>query len=239
MKRSLSLLLSLVTLATVGGVYKLMNAPIQIIHSSASCPVGDATIDAQEIEVLGTHRWDNGLIVVLYSALCPPKDGRSALERVLGHQFVRRDGLNWQVSSRDSYSINNSQDSSEKLIEYRVSQSKSKASSTQTSFQIFPFSQAAQIDRYTLVYGRILSPEVVAVEATFDDGQIVRASRDAKTFALLSNNSAHICELRVFGTGNQILRREDLAPPSHLWMPRHLVQHQTASPQCLPYSHQA
>lgn len=237
MKRSLSLLLGLVALATVGGLYKVItNAPIQVVQDSVLCPTSNTTTEAQEIEVLGTYHWEKG-VIVLYSALCPTASGKASLQRIFGHEVVKRDGLNWQVSSRDSYSINSSQGSAEKLIEYRISQSTRPTSSPQTTFRVFSSRNQSQGDRYTLVYGQILSPQVAAIEATFDNGQVVRASGDAKTFALLSANSSRICELRIFGKDNQILRKEDLAPPSRLWMPKRLVQHPTTSHQCLPYSY--
>lgn len=173
----------------------------------------------QDVEILGTYRWAKG-VVVLYSALCTPENSLGEMQRVFGHQVVKREGMNWQVSSSDSYSISNPQQSAEKLIEYGVSQA-----------------QETGGDRYTILYGQFLTSKVATIEATFDNGQTLRDDGKRKAFALIAPGATQVCELRILGPDQQILRQEDLRRPNSLKLPRRLVSQPTRSPsRCLPWS---
>jgi hypothetical protein len=147
-------------------------------------------------------------VIVLYSALCA-EDAKGKLQRVLGHQVVKRDGMNWQVSSSDSYSISNPKQASERLIEYGISQAKE-----------------TNGDRYTILYGQFLTPKVSTIEATFDNGQVLRDDGKSKAFALISGGAASVCELRILGPDNQLLRRENLSRPDSLAVPKRLVNNE-------------
>jgi len=204
MKRSHTFLIGLVSLASIGGTLMLLKpTPAQVIHQNVSCPTTGAT-DAKDVQVLSTHRWAKGMIV-LYSALCA-ENAKGKLQRVFGHQVVKREGMNWQVSSSDSYSISNPKQASERLIEYGVSQAKETGG-----------------DRYTILYGQFLTPKVSAVEVTFDNGQVLRDDGKSKAFALISSGAASVCELRILGPDNQLLRRENLSRPNSLALPKRLV----------------
>jgi hypothetical protein len=221
MKRSRLLLFGWLSLALCGSVYAWMETtPDQVIHQSVTCPATESA-DAKEVQILGTYRWAKGM-VVLYSALCTENNVLGDKQRVLGHQVVKRQGMNWQVSSSDSYSVSNPKQSAEKLIEYGISQAQEKGG-----------------DRYTILYGQFLTPKVSTIEATFDNGLVLRDDGKGKAFALIAPSATSVCELRLFGPDNQLLRREDLSRPNPLVRPNKLVtdQHPLAA-RCLPVSNQ-
>lgn len=174
MKRLLTCLVGLVTLTTSGCMYALLtDTPTRVIHRSVACPTTDKA-KAKGFQVLSTHRWSKG-VIVLYSALCPGGDTKTSMQQVFGHQVVKRNGMNWQVSSSHSYGIRKAKKPSEKLIEYGISQTKSAEGN----------SQNGEAERYTILYGQMLTPKVAAVEATFDNGQILRDNGKSGVFALI------------------------------------------------------
>jgi len=203
-----------------GGVFAWYEmTPDQVIHQSVSCPT-TGSANPKEVQILGTYRWKKG-VVILYSALCTSNNAFGEMQRVLGHQVVKREGMNWQVSSSDSYSVSNPKKSAEKLIEYGVSQAREESG-----------------DRYTILYGQFLNSHVSTVEATFDNGQVLRDEGKGKAFALIAPGAASVCELRVLGPDNQLLRREDLSRPNLFDLPRKLVSQQRQTSRCLPTSQQ-
>ncbi len=220
MKRSRLFLFGWLSLALCGSVYAWMETtPDQVIHQSVTCPAAGGA-DAKDVQVLGTYRWAKG-VVVLYSALCS-NTMQDTKQRVLGHQVVKREGMNWQVSSSDSYRVSNPKQSAEKLIEYGISQAQEKNG-----------------DRYTILYGQFLTPKVSTVEATFDNGQVLQAEGKGKAFALIAPGATSVCELRVLGADHQLLRREDLGRPNPLALPKRLVSHsRSLTSRCLPVSNQ-
>jgi hypothetical protein len=60
---------------------------------------------------------------------------------------------------------------------------------------------------YALVFGRILDPQVVAVEATFDDKQTLRGEPAEKNFAIVAPGAGAVCELRVLGSDDQLFKQ--------------------------------
>ncbi len=213
--------------STTGCVYAwLTDTPTRVIHQHVACPTtGEKAV--QGFQVLGTHRWAKG-VIVLYSAMCPTNDGKASTQRVFGHQVMKRDGMGWQVSSGDSFGTEDrpkktDQKTAEQLIDYGVSRSKPEES-----------------DRYLILYGQILNPKVGAVEATFNNGQVLRDSGSDGAFALVAPDATGICELRILGTDNQILRKDELAKPKPdpMNLPNRLVQDESPSFRCLPTARQ-
>jgi len=223
MKRLLTCLAGLMMVSTTGCVYAWLNdAPTRVIHQNVACPTTGEKV-AKGFQVLGTHRWSKG-VIVLYSAMCPTKDGRAGTQRVFGHQVMKRDGMGWQVSSGDSFGIEDSakstgQRTTEQLIDYGVSRSQLEGS-----------------DRYLILYGQILNPRVAAVEVTFNNGQVLRDQGVDGAFALVSPGATGICELRILGRDNQILRKDELSKPkpNSLNLPNKLVKDTSAKFGCLP-----
>ncbi|MBD2021860.1 hypothetical protein H6F43_16895 [Leptolyngbya sp. FACHB-36] len=170
-------------------------APDKAVYQQISCPKNGQK--AQSYQVLSTQKWSRG-VVVLYSALCPTGNQMPA-RRVFGHKVVERNGMNWQVSGSDSFRTKPTSAKSERLIDYSISQS-----------------TAQSRDRYAILYGQIIATKVVAVEATFDNGQILRDEGSNGVFALVSPGATGVCEVRIFGNDNQILQQDDLALPRRL-----------------------
>lgn len=217
MKRSLTCLIGLVSLTTTAafGCFYLSFlfpvSPSATVRVNVPCsPQGKA--QAEQVQVLSTHRWSQG-VVVLYSALCPSPN-KTQLQPIFGHQVVKQQGTTWQVSGSDSYGTEKAETASEKLVHYSISKSVSQGS-----------------DRYTILYGQVLKPKVTAVEATFDNGKILRDESGNGVFGLISPGSTAVCELRVLGVDNQILQREDLTLPAGL--------SQKKSSRCWPNSRQS
>jgi hypothetical protein len=206
MKRLLTCLIGFFALAvsghTVSFLVKLrQHAAItllskEMMYQSVACPQNQKA-KAKGLQVLSTHQWSQG-VVVLYSAVCPGKTHQEPMQRVIGHKVVKRNGMHWQLSGSDSYGIQTNAPVSERLVEYSISKS----------------SESGR-DRYAILYGQVLKAKVTAVEATFDNGQVVRGRGDEGVFALLSPGATAICELRVIGNDNQILKQEDLAHFPH------------------------
>jgi hypothetical protein len=217
MKRSLTCLVGLVSLtaAAAFGCYLLSTqfpvADRSTVRLPVPCPPQDRA-QAEQVQVLSTHRWSQG-VVVLYSALCP-SGNKAQLQPIFGHQVVTQAGKSWQVSGSGSYGTEQSATAADRLVDYSVSKSISRGN-----------------DRYTILYGQILKPKVTAVEASFDNGQILRDDSGKGVFALISPGSRAVCELRVFGPDNQILQQENLT------LPRQFAP--TKSSRCLPATRQS
>ncbi len=233
MKWLLTCLVGVITLTTSGCVYALLtDTPVKVIHRNVACPTMGKS-QAKEFQVLGTHRWSKG-VIVLYSALCPTNDAKSSLQRVFGHQVVKRDGMNWQVSSSASYGMNSNTQASEKLIEYGTSKFKEVSDTHAGPGK----TESGKTERYTILYGQILTPKVTAVEVTFDNGRVMRDEGLEGAFALVSPGSAGVCELRILGADNQILRKEYLSAPDPLDQPKRLVSDRPNTSSCLRPTHQ-
>lgn len=192
----------------------LTDTPKNAIEQAVSCPLG-ATVKAEQFKILSTQSWPQG-VVVLYSAFCPTADVKTPLQQVFGHKIVKRNGMAWQISGSGSYGAEN-ESAPARLVEYGISRSTGKHQASST---------AQDKESYTILYGRVLKPNVVAVEATFDNGKTIRDESTNGVFALLSAGATGVCALRVLGADNQILRQEDLVV-------QQLAQAKQAT-QCLP-----
>lgn len=198
----------------------LTATPKDLIDQTVSCPT-DEKAKAEGFKVLSTQTWSQG-VIVLYTAFCPTDNAKTTMRPVFGHKVVKRNGTTWQVSGSDSYGTESKSAPSEQLVEYGISRSSNQRSANIPSYHEEP---------YTILYGRVLKPNVVAVEVTFNNGKTMRDGSSNGVFALLSDGATGICELRILGADNQILRQDALAIPKHLTHSKHLVQ-------CLPMSHQ-
>lgn len=189
MKRLLLCSIGLLLLTAGGAASLLEAAPDTALYEPVSCPIDGQK--AQSYQVLSKQKWSRG-VVVLYSAVCPGSSQAPA-RQMFGHQLVERNGMNWQVSGSDSFRTRSTTAKSERLIDYRISRASKPG------------------DRYTVLYGQILSKKVAVVEATFDNGQILREQASNGVFALVAPGATGVCELRLFGNDNQIFRQDNLA----------------------------
>lgn len=220
MKRLLVGITGLLALAATGcaisgyAIAFLSAVPKEMLQQKISCPI-DRAAKATSLQVLSTHRWAAG-VVVLHSAVCPDAKQSNRMQRVFGHKVLKRDGMNWQISGSGSFPLEQRQKPApeQRLIEYGTSQSAPPSG-----------------DRYTILYGQVLSPKVSAVEATFDNGKTIRDYSTNGVFALVAPNATAVCQLRVLGSDNQILRQSDLAIPKQLAKGK-------KTHQCLPVSRQ-
>jgi hypothetical protein len=242
MKRLFTGLMGLAIATLSGGVYAwLADTPMRVVHQHVVCPTTHAS-PGKDFQVLSTHQWSKGL-VVLYSATCPTQDGKAGrdskvvMKRVFGHQVVERNGITWQVSSVDSYGLKNSswQKEAEQLIEYDISQfsQSGKRSLSQSALDM----TVKTTEQYMILYGQALSPKVVAVEVTFDNGHVMRKRIEEAAFALISPGARGICELRILGPDYQILRKDELTNPTGFPLPNRLINNKTLSKHCLSISH--
>lgn len=159
----------------------------------------------------GMYQWSQG-IVVLYSANCVNLAQRGSTQPIFGHKVIKRSRNRWEPSTMDVYATNPNP-AADRLVEYSISKS------------------LAQGDRHVAVYGQALAPNVVAMEATFDNGQILRKRVVKGVFAIVAPGAKGACELRAIGSDNQVLKRYDLSPLYEL-----SSKHQQWSAQCLPFT---
>jgi hypothetical protein len=213
MKRLLIGLIGLVALTTSSCALSMLATalPKDLIYQKVDCPT-DGKVKAENLQVVSTQKWAQG-IVVLYSALCPGRSQKAPMLTIFGHKVVKRNGISWQISGGDSYGTKDPGGASDQLVEYGISKS------------------TTQGNRYTVLYGQVLKPKVAAVEATFNNGKILRDWSNNGAFVLVAPGATGVCELRLLGSDNQILRQEDLA------MPKQFAREGQAQ-QCLPVSHQ-
>ena len=222
MKRLLTLFTGLLALTTSSCalVSLLPIMPQRLIEQTVNCPIG-GNAKAERFKVLDTQAWSQG-VIVLYSALCPAGNAKAPTLQIFGHKIVKRNGIVWQVSGSGSYGTAKADAPSQQLVEYDISRSSSQSHNQNTSTNEEP---------YTILYGRVLTSKVVAIEASFNNGKTVRDTSRNGVFALLSAGATGICELRVLGADDQILRQEDLEAPTYLTRSKRATQ-------CLPMSHQ-
>lgn len=165
--------------------------PEDIIRQNFACPNKKSSVTS--FQVVTMVKGQKGTIV-LFRALCPTvKDGRSVMQRILGYKLVQRQGIHWQLSGKGNFGSTTPLPEAKKLVEYGIGQPKPKIGNV-----------------YTIVYGQTLTQKVVAIEATFDNGKLINVRPQNGAFALLAPGASRICELRVIGADNQILRRDDL-----------------------------
>lgn len=214
MKRLLIGIAGLVGLTTSSCALSILATalPKDLIQQNVFCP-SDGKVKVENFQVLSTHRWANG-VVVLFSGLCPGDDQKAAMKRIFGHKVVKRNGIGWQISGSGSYTPKNVSTKPERLIDYSVSRSAKQNG-----------------DRYTVLFGQVLKPKVAVVEATFNNGQILRDRSDNGVFAIIATGATGVCEVRVLGSDNQILKQEDLIIPKQSFK-------DGQAQQCLPVSHQ-
>lgn len=142
---------------------------------------------AATLRVLGTRETAAG-VVVLYTVRQPANGERPAME-MLHYSLVERRWGGWRPTSGGGFG-SSEPTPPENLVEYGTSRGD-----------------------FTIVFGRVLSPDVAAVETRLDNDQALRDDTTGEVFALLAPAGSTPCELRVLGADGRVLRRFDLAPP--------------------------
>lgn len=194
-------LVGVICLGTVGYTVSIVAAtPEEVLRRPFSCPK-PANAEAKDFQVLTVRKWEKG-IVALSRGNCPG-EARSfqtkepTLQPALSYRVVKRQGMEWSLSSTGS-AFSQTEDKSKsgkskKLIQYNVGRTDPKAK-----------------DRYTVFYGEVLSPNVAAVEVTFNNGKVLRDTGIDGMLLLVAPGATGICDVRALGVDNQILQRDEL-----------------------------
>lgn len=174
--------------------------PQAVVSSEYACPNGEGA------SVFETRPWKRGVVVV-YEVRCDDS------EHLSGHSVFRQVRDGWKLIDRKTSNISTEEFSTTgTLVDYYFSGIDDFSVSFVDQLQEFiPHSLRRERIRpkhYYGVYGRILSPEVAAVEATFNTGETLRDEGNGGMFALTSFRAAEICEFRVLGANDQVLQHE-------------------------------
>jgi hypothetical protein len=209
-RRRLGWLIGLLSAMTVGGyAYSLVAAtPEEILRQPFVCP-NQPGVAAKNFQVLSVRKWDKG-VVALYRGACPFKGKRFASgakqdEAVLSYRVIERAGMEWQTIGTGNH-WSRIPDSSlklidSKLIDYGVGKLSKDTQHSSTLYHNHP---------YAVFFGQVLSPMVSAVEVTFNNGKILRDSSTDGLFLLVSPGATSVCDVRILGTDNQILHRDEI-----------------------------
>lgn len=203
-RRWLAGLVGLICLGTVGYTVSIVAAtPEEILRRPFSCPESSNT-EADDFQIMTVRKWEKG-IVALSRGNCPGKTRSFQTKEpipqpALSYRVIKRQGMEWRLSSTGSalsQNVDNKLKSakSQKLIQYNVGRSNLKAQ-----------------DRHTVFYGEVLSPNVAAVEVTFDNGKVLRDRGIDGMLLLVAPGATGICDVRALGVDNQILQRDELIP---------------------------
>ncbi|MCY7322832.1 MAG: hypothetical protein LH660_13770 [Phormidesmis sp. CAN_BIN36] len=182
-------------LMTTGWAVALVAAtPDEALRRPFLCP-GQPEVEAKNIQVLTTRKWSRG-ILALYRGSCLSEAKQASDQKVLSYRVMKQTGVEWRLSSSSSYFMTAEKSKPVSLIEYGVGHTVGKGT-----------------DRQTILYGQVLSPQVSAVEVTFNNGKSLRDESPDGLFALVAPGATGICDIRVFGYDNQILQRNELISP--------------------------
>ncbi len=191
-------LLGLVVLATFGclmasagsSVVPVWGGPENIARRSFECSPGER---GENFQVVETRNSPHG-VIVLYRAECPPTQdeifGQEVpipQRQVFGYSLVERTLAVWQQTKGHWTG--------------RVG--------TSEPGQFIDFNVGSD-DEHTIVYGRILSPDVSSVEVTLNDGRVLRDGIVNGMFALVGPVGGS-CELRALDARGKVLQRIDHA----------------------------
>lgn len=182
-------------LMTVGWTVALLAAtPEEALRHPFSCP-GQPQVEARNVQVLTTRKWSKGIIAI-YRGNCLTRDKQASGQQVLSYRVMKQTGVEWQLGSSSGYFIAAEKSKPVSLIDYGIGHTTGKRN-----------------DRQTILYGQVLSPQVSAVEVTFNNGKSLRDESLDGLFALVAPGATGICDIRVFGYDNQILQRNELISP--------------------------
>ncbi len=141
-----------------------------------------------EVRVYAPRRYDGGVVVV-YSALCPPLPGAEGPQREIGYELEFLGPARLRVAGGGF--VGSAPPRRAGGVEYA--------------------GVRALAGLPAMVYGRVLSAEVEAVEVLFSDGEVLRDGAEDRGFALVSPGARGPCELRLLGVGGCVLLRVGIA----------------------------
>ena len=133
---------------------------------------------------------------MLYEGTCGGQARDTLPLSVTGYQVFVRQGMTWRASSGGSVAAPSQETTSNGRINY---------------YTVGQVEGRDPDDRYTMVEGQVSSADVVAVEARFDTGEVLRDRVEKDRFAIIAARAARACELRLLGTNDQLLERQLLS----------------------------
>jgi hypothetical protein len=147
------------------------------------------------LKLLYRQSWELGQIILYqYQVHQELKNRSTQMIDMLGCQVFRHVPEGWQPCGGSGFGIN-----------YELSVS-----------QIVQFSTgmggSCEQVQYADLFGWAIAPEVNAVEAEFDSGQVIRSKCTNKVFALVAANASQVIHFRVYDGSDQILRQEAWPP---------------------------
>ncbi len=125
----------------------------------------------------------------MYRYTRPTLDGN--VIALLGYAEVARGGAGWHARARGAQDENDGP--TDPLIAFGRASKDGGGTDSDPNSPVF-------------VYGERLVPEVLAVEATFDNGETVRDEAADGIFMLATTGTHAVCELRVLGAQDAVLR---------------------------------
>ena len=154
----------------------------------------DAYAIPSSLKLLYRQSWELGQIILYQYQVHQDLKKRSAqIIDMLGCQLFRRISEGWQPCGGSGFGIN---------YELSVSQIVQFSMGTGSCEQV----------QYAHLYGWAIAPEVQAVEAEFDSGQVIRSKCTNKVFALVAANASQVIHFRVYDGSDQILKQEAWPP---------------------------
>jgi hypothetical protein len=192
MLRSLPFLLVTMLLLLVSTACDELIGPLTPPEAYRQFHVRDAPESAATFQVVATRQWERGA-VVLYTYVRPAQ-GQTPPLQIFGYDLVEdRGGGSWRITGGGEGGRPGPPPAKE-LISYSSGSGWNRVRGD-----------------FSIVYGRTLAPQVAFVEATFDNGQVLRDGTGDGFFVLITPVSTTPCELRALDAEGQVLRRIDAA----------------------------
>lgn len=188
--RAFVVVLSLVLLAGCSVPLVGTLTPEQAARQSLSAPGGDPS----SFRLASTRTLPSGKVVVLYYATHTLPSGN--LIDTFNYTVLERASVGWQSVAGGGGDSGKGRPAAE-LVKYGTGGG----------------SLGMITERFAMVDGEALAPEVVAVEATFDTGQVVRDLVVDGVFAVVLEGANDACEVRILGANDVVLRTDDVRPP--------------------------
>lgn len=185
-------LLAIVLLLLVSTACETLIGPLTPAEAYRQFHVRDAPESAATFQVVATRQWERGA-VVLYTYVRPAQ-GQTPPLQIFGYDLVEdRGGGSWRITGGGGEG-RPGRPPAEELISFALGRDIS-----------------TERGSNSIVYGRTLVPQVTSVEATFDNGQVLRDGTGDGFFVLITPVRATPCELRALDAQGEVLRRIDLA----------------------------
>jgi hypothetical protein len=174
-----------VLLAGCGGLPLVGLTPEQAARQGVVKPDGQPL----PLMMLGQRALPNGSLVIVYQFERATLEG--GVIQMLGYKEVARGGAGWQ--SREAGAQDESTGPTDPMITFGRASKDGGPTDGDPNKPVF-------------VYGARVVPDVLAVEATFDNGETVRDDATDGIFVVATTGANAVCELRVLSEHDAVLR---------------------------------